>query len=148
MSAMPRMLKLSEQEAAFIKENAHKGGDWLAEQLQVDRAWIYQWGTLNKVSVRRRDRPVRNINKKTSWKWPRQHKKYKDLLIKRDGLICHYCNQPINYEDVQIDHVIPRVRGGSDAPINLVISCQMCNYVKATFCYDCEHFRNAITKAR
>jgi 5-methylcytosine-specific restriction endonuclease McrA len=145
---MPRTLKLTEHEVAFIKENAHKGGNWLAEQLQVDRMWIYQWGTLNKVSMKRRDYPVRQLNQKTSWKWPRPHKKYKDFLIKRDGLICHYCSQPIDYEDAQIDHVIPKVRGGSDAPINLVLSCPVCNHVKATLCYSCPDFRNAIEQAK
>lgn len=144
---MPRTLKLTEHEAAFIKENAHKGGNWLAEQLQVDRAFIYQWGVLNKVSVKKRDYPVRQpvilFNK-----WPRRYRNYKNFLIKRDGLICHYCNQPIDYEDVQIDHVIPKIRGGSDAPINLVLSCSMCNNLKATLCYSCPDFRNAIGQAK
>jgi hypothetical protein len=147
MSAMPRTLKLSEYETNFIKENAHKGAIWLAEQLQVDRAWIYEWGTLNKVSVKRRDYPLRRQSKtRIANKWPRKHIKYKALLVKRDGLICHYCNQLMDYDDAQIDHVIPRVRGGTDAPINLVLACPICNHIKATLCYSCPDFRNAIEK--
>ena len=144
---MPRTLKLSEHEINFIKENAHKGAIWLAEQLQVDRAWIYEWGTLNKVSVKRRDYPLRRQSKtRIANKWPRKYIKYKALLVKRDGLICHYCNQPMDYEHAQIDHVIPRVRGGSDAPINLVLACPNCNHIKATLCYSCPDFRNAVEK--
>ena len=149
MSAMPRTLKLAWHEIEFIKANAHKGAIWLAEQLQVDRAWIYEWGTLNKISVKRRDYPLgKHTRTRIANKWPRKHFKYKALLVKRDGLNCHYCNQPMDYDDAQIDHVIPRVRGGSDAPINLVLACPSCNGIKSTLCYLCPDFRNAIVKGQ
>jgi 5-methylcytosine-specific restriction endonuclease McrA len=146
MDAMPRRLKLNDQQANFVKENAHKGAIWLAEQLQVNRAALYQWGYDNKISVKRRDYPVRYRTVITSQKWPRKYMKYKASLIKRDGLNCHYCNQLMDYEDAQIDHVVPRVRGGTDAPINLVLACPICNHIKATLCYSCPDFRNAIEK--
>jgi 5-methylcytosine-specific restriction endonuclease McrA len=146
MNPMPRRLKLNKQQSDFVKENAHKGAIWLAEQLQVDRAALYQWGYDNQISVKRRDYPVRYRRAITSQKWPRKYSRYKALLVKRDGLICHYCYEPMDYEDAQIDHVIPKVRGGSDAPVNLVLSCPTCNHVKATLCYSCPDFRNAITK--
>ncbi len=146
MSAMPRRLKLNDQQADFVRKNAYKGAIWLAEQLQVDRAALYQWGYDNQVSVKRRDYPVRYRSVITFQKWPRKYTKYKALLVKRDGLICHYCNQPMDYDDAQIDHVIPRVRGGSDAPINLVLACPNCNHIKATLCYSCPDFRNKVKK--
>ena len=147
---MPRTLKLTWYEIEFIKANAHKGAIWLAEQLQVDRAWIYQWGTLNKISVKRQNdgygKKRNGKHPRNCSKWPRQYRTYKKLIVERDGLICHYCNQAMDYDDAQIDHVIPRVRGGSDAPINLVLSCPSCNHIKATLCYSCPDFRNAIEK--
>ena len=148
MAAMPRRLKLNEQQANFVKENAHKGAIWLAEQLQVNRAALYQWGYDNQISVKRRDYPKRYTAVITFQKWPRKYTKYKNLLVKRDGLVCHYCNQPIDYDNAQIDHVIPKVRGGSDAPINLVLACPSCNHIKATLCYSCPDFRNAIAKGQ
>ena len=146
MVAMPRKCKFTDQQLEFIKANAHKGAIWLSEQLLIPRAWIYQWGTDNGISVKRRDYPARNLKSRNSHKWPRQYQKYKQFLVERDGLVCHYCHQNIDYDDAQIDHVIPKVRGGSDAPINLVLACPSCNHIKATLCYSCPDFRNEITK--
>lgn len=146
MTAMPRKCKFTDTQLEFIQANLHKGATWLSEQLQIPRAWIYQWGTDNGISVKRRDYPVRNLNSRNSHKWPRQYQKYKTFLVERDGLVCHYCDQPMDYDDAQIDHVVPRVRGGSDAPINLVLACPSCNHIKATLCYSCPDFREAITK--
>jgi 5-methylcytosine-specific restriction endonuclease McrA len=47
-------------------------------------------------------------------------------VLQRDGYICAYCGQPAD----QVDHVIPRVRGGSDALENLVAACRRCNTSK------------------
>ena len=146
MSAMPRKCKFTESEVQFIMDNAYKGATWLAEQLQIPRAWIYQWGTDNGISVKRRDYPGRRKSSKNSHKWPRRYGKYKKLLVERDGLICHYCNSVMTYEQAQIDHIQPKVRGGSDAPVNLVLACPSCNHKKSTLCYSCPEFRDAITK--
>jgi 5-methylcytosine-specific restriction endonuclease McrA len=40
---------------------------------------------------------------------------------------CVYCG---TWEAGQIDHVIPKVRGGTDDPRNLVSACRPCNYSK------------------
>jgi hypothetical protein len=49
-------------------------------------------------------------------------------LIERDGPECSYCDCiPINYE---VDHFIPRSRGGEDRMRNLVLACPPCNRAK------------------
>ena len=48
-------------------------------------------------------------------------------ILKRDGYRCQYCNAR---EDLTIDHVIPRSRGGRDTWKNLVTSCASCNIKK------------------
>lgn len=48
-------------------------------------------------------------------------------VLKRDGHRCQYCNKT---EDLTIDHVIPRSRGGGDTWENLVAACNRCNHKK------------------
>jgi hypothetical protein len=54
--------------------------------------------------------------------------------ITRDGLAsCHYCAAPMAEE---IDHVVPRTRGGADDSVNLVPACTRCNQEKGSFTAD------------
>ena len=139
---MPRKYPFTDDQLTFMINNAHKGATWLAEELQVDRAWIYQWGTDNKISVKKRDYPVKET--KSHYRWPRMYRKYKQLLVLRDGLRCHYCDYLMTYDEAQIDHIQAKVRGGSDAPHNLVLACSRCNNLKSTLCYTCPEFRDVI----
>lgn len=46
-------------------------------------------------------------------------------IIRRDGARCQYCgasNRPLT-----IDHVVPKLRGGTDSWENLVCACDRCN---------------------
>ena len=55
-------------------------------------------------------------------------KKVRNSLALRDGYKCHYCgNKTI---DLEIDHVIPLSKGGSNKQGNLVLACQKCNREK------------------
>lgn len=142
---------LTDEQVKFINENASMGGNWLAQQLLVDRRAIYQYATKAKISVKKggkldsKDKSVSKLNR-TCMSWPRKHHKYKKLLVERDGLRCHYCDVVMIYTEAQIDHVIPKARGGTDAPSNLVLACARCNHVKSTLCYTCPEFRDAIEK--
>ena len=147
---MPRN-NLTEEQRAFIRENASMGGNWLSAQLLVDRAAIYQYATDVKISVKKGGKPdakdkVVDKLKRTCMTWPRKHHYYKKLLVERDGLRCHYCDVVMNYKDAQIDHILAKARGGTDAPSNLVLACAMCNHVKSTLCYTCPEFRDNIAK--
>lgn len=43
---------------------------------------------------------------------------------------CYWCGAKIAWRKKHVDHVIPLVLGGSNAPANLVISCPTCNQKK------------------
>ena len=147
---MPRNA-LTEDQKTFVRDNALMGGNWLAQQLLVDRAAIYQYATDIGISVKKggkldaRDKAIVKRSR-TCMKWPRKHHYYKKLLVERDGLRCHYCDVVMTYRDAQIDHIVPKARGGTDAPSNLVLACATCNHVKSTLCYTCPEFRDNIAK--
>jgi 5-methylcytosine-specific restriction endonuclease McrA len=44
---------------------------------------------------------------------------------------CHYCGFELNRFNSTLDHVVPRSKGGTDAPENLLLSCRRCNVRKA-----------------
>lgn len=48
-------------------------------------------------------------------------------IMKRDNNHCQYCG---GTNDLTIDHVIPRSRGGKDTWENLVTACTRCNHRK------------------
>jgi 5-methylcytosine-specific restriction endonuclease McrA len=53
----------------------------------------------------------------------------KNLMI-RDGFQCQYCGHRPSQRDLNLDHVVPRSRGGNDTWENLVVSCRACNLKK------------------
>lgn len=51
-------------------------------------------------------------------------------LLLRDGYRCQYCGREPGARDLNVDHVVPRSRGGRDSWDNLVIACRTCNLRK------------------
>jgi len=60
----------------------------------------------------------------------------------RDGYKCQYCNTKVNkkhptlnrvltVQDLTLDHIMPKSRGGAGIPENLVTACKPCNQRKA-----------------
>ena len=49
------------------------------------------------------------------------------LIIKRDGKACFYCGEVIPNEDITLEHLIARSRGGRDILENFVIAHSKCN---------------------
>ncbi len=49
-------------------------------------------------------------------------------LLYRDGHTCQYCGY--SGEDLTLDHVLPRSRGGGDTWENMVTACVRCNVKK------------------
>ena len=43
---------------------------------------------------------------------------------------CAYCGKIIKYQDMQVDHMIPKRRHGPDTPDNLMPACRRCNHYK------------------
>ncbi|MFM2661474.1 HNH endonuclease [Vibrio chagasii] len=59
----------------------------------------------------------------------------RDLILNREGGLCHYCNTPVAIPSMpnqtyDIDHMFPIARGGTNDPTNLVLSCPKCNNKK------------------
>ena len=51
-------------------------------------------------------------------------------LMLRDEYQCQYCARRPGQRELNVDHVMPRSRGGEDSWDNLVISCRSCNLKK------------------
>jgi DNA-directed RNA polymerase subunit RPC12/RpoP len=52
-------------------------------------------------------------------------------VFKRDGFACRYCGANPMSEVLQVDHVVPVSKGGTNDPVNLVTSCFSCNSGKS-----------------
>jgi len=53
------------------------------------------------------------------------------ILLRERGQ-CFYCLRKITRNSVVLDHVVPRVRGGTSSFRNMVACCQQCNFDKGT----------------
>lgn len=56
---------------------------------------------------------------------------------------CYWCGQPIPHnatagapECLTVDHLIPRSRGGTDSPLNLVAAHKVCNELRGNPTYN------------
>lgn len=64
------------------------------------------------------------------------HKKFSNLpfsrraVFKRDKYTCAYCQQYLKSDAATIDHIIPRVMGGTSSFTNCVAACFRCNTKK------------------
>lgn len=54
--------------------------------------------------------------------------KLRELAFERDGYRCGYCASEKG--PFEIDHIIPRIRGGENILENVVVSCRRCNRAK------------------
>lgn len=69
-------------------------------------------------------------------------KKIRELVYDKCGGHCAYCGKEIAYNDMQVDHVYPQYKGGTDDIGNLMPACRACNFRKGTL--SVEHFRREI----
>ena len=53
-------------------------------------------------------------------------------LALRDEFKCQYCGEQYRYDNLTIDHVIPRSQGGITVWTNCVIACKRCNIAKGS----------------
>lgn len=59
--------------------------------------------------------------------WRRESKKLTKIVFERDDNVCRKCGST---RDLQIDHIYPVSRGGSNELSNLQILCKTCNIKK------------------
>ena len=75
---------------------------------------------------------VHRTNKPLKW--------YRDTYIK-DKYQCVYCDKDLterfdDWMSIQVDHLIPLSKGGSDKLDNRVTSCNICNSIKHSYLPD------------
>jgi 5-methylcytosine-specific restriction endonuclease McrA len=59
---------------------------------------------------------------------PKRHVRFSRFnIFARDNNICQYCGQRLARTELNLDHVIPRSRGGLSTWENIVCSCHACN---------------------
>ena len=58
-------------------------------------------------------------------RWQRNH------LINHYGNICYLCNEPLEMNEITIDHWVPLSKGGSDNITNYRLAHYKCNALKA-----------------
>ncbi len=63
-------------------------------------------------------------------------------IEKEPVYICHYCNAHKFYDNISVDHMIPKSKGGSSSDENLAPCCYPCNREKANMDY--EAFKNKV----
>jgi hypothetical protein len=147
---MPRN-NLTDEQKLYVRDNAILGGVAISQALGVNVGQIYQYATDEGFSVKKggkydpREKGIRKMKRGYSM-WPKNYRRYKKLLVERDGLRCHYCDYLMTYQEAQVDHILAKARGGTDAPSNLVLACSRCNHIKSTLCYACPEFRDAIAE--
>lgn len=62
----------------------------------------------------------------------RNKTKLKNYLVARDGCKCAYCHRALALEFLDVDHVVPKRRGGPDHQDNRKLACRKCNNRKGT----------------
>ena len=77
-------------------------------------------------SIFRKDIPVRTDIKKAG----KNKKEIKDVLYGNSGGICVGCEAHMQKRHLDIDHVVPRAKGGGDNIENLQLLCGACNSAK------------------
>jgi 5-methylcytosine-specific restriction endonuclease McrA len=51
-------------------------------------------------------------------------------VLARDGHVCQYCGHHFPAQQLSLDHVVPRSRGGTNTWENVVCACLICNVKK------------------
>jgi len=72
---------------------------------------------------------VPDVIRLTDYKGPRKRRTRptRKAIFKRDGGICQYCGKKFSSSNLNIDHVVPKCRGGRTTWGNVVLSCFACN---------------------
>jgi 5-methylcytosine-specific restriction endonuclease McrA len=56
----------------------------------------------------------------------------KNNILIRDRYLCQYCGKPLRSQEVTLDHILPRSRGGESNWENLAACCPLCNVKKGS----------------
>jgi 5-methylcytosine-specific restriction endonuclease McrA len=56
----------------------------------------------------------------------------RERIARRDGCRCVYCGETFRCDELTLDHVEPKMRGGDRSEGNLVAACRACNTEKGS----------------
>lgn len=98
--------------------------EWASAEHPESSRWI-------KTSNSRIAAPDVIVLKKYGERPPRNVNFNRDNLWKRDEFTCQYCGEELPSRELQVEHVLPRSRGGPTNFLNCVASCGDCNARKA-----------------
>jgi hypothetical protein len=149
-------MALTPEQLQFIKEHANTGAKNIAVILGVKYSTVVNVAHRHRISLKTNDKRGRNmqayviqtpettenvcanqpiieamryqiwIKREFMGKevlWSKQWKKQRERVLKRDNYTCMYCGN----DATQVDHIIPRKRGGGHDLDNLVACCAPCN---------------------
>jgi 5-methylcytosine-specific restriction endonuclease McrA len=86
-----------------------------------------KWCELIRGYISNPDNQRRELNSPERAEWLSIQKRMKRLVFARDGRVCRKCGATNRLE---IDHIIPIARGGTNEPDNLQVLCRHCNAKK------------------
>lgn len=110
----------------FVLENCAKEIDNLSRHLGQAVVIDEVWGMVENARLRQRARteiPVKRMFISAN---------YADVFLavgRRDGFGCAHCGNPA--PDLQIDHCVPLIEGGTNDLDNLQLLCARCNIAKS-----------------
>lgn len=67
-----------------------------------------------------------------AWKQTEDYEKWRYKQFMNQGGTCYYCDEPLYGTKVNIEHIIPKSKGGDNRKGNLVLACWLCNKEKNT----------------
>ncbi|MEB3163829.1 MAG: HNH endonuclease [Prochlorothrix sp.] len=92
-----------------------------AESLSFDRAKSWQLRSPSQVLTVPEHIRLRYSRSDQHWKVPAVNRRG---VLKRDNHTCQYCG---SHQDLTLDHVVPRSKGGPHTWQNVVTACARCN---------------------
>ena len=95
--------------------------------------------SLGAAGSRPKERPVFNQEKwlETTrefyrWKKTDDYKDWRSRQFGKQEGKCYYCNDELKGVRTNVEHVVPRSKGGTNKPKNLVLACWKCNKDKGS----------------
>lgn len=133
---------VSLQRAIIMLFSTYSNGEPKAKVIEPDSYQSYLWDDWAAVTPSENEEVIRGA--KSRYKIPDVIllTKYNHLpqpkvhfsrraLHKRDNMQCQYCSAKPGSDDLTIDHILPRSRGGTTTWENCVLACMKCNARKA-----------------
>ena len=138
-----RSRKTRYRQARFLNRTRPKG--WLPPSLLSKAENILNWVTrftrfapISKIALETAKFDTQKLeNSEIAGTQYQQGRMYgyadkKAYLLERENYACIYCGIHASKAKMEIEHVIPRSRGGTDSLNNLVLACNACNQAKGS----------------